>query len=113
MLFPIRNFSKELRTIMSKTNTRMGNIDEHAREAERFTNGIAESAHQINEQVSTALSDGMDALRDAASSYVEDGRVRLEEIGRSIEHQMRRQPVTSLLVVGAVGFLVGAIWNRR
>jgi len=89
------------------------NSRDTAREIERFGSGIAESAQHINEQVSTAISEGVDAVREAARSYVEDGRIRLEEIGRSLEHQMRRQPVTSLLVVGAVGFLVGALWNRR
>ena len=50
---------------------------------------------------------------DKASEYYEQGRDEVHGIACACEHFLRKKPLTSVLVVAGVGFLLGHFWNRR
>lgn len=53
-----------------------------------------------------------ESLRDAVEQYAERGRLQVQSLGQSLEQQIRRQPLPSLLIAAGVGFLLGMLWNR-
>lgn len=52
---------------------------------------------------------------DSASEAAGDARAQVEEIAGSvkgaIDKSVKEQPVTTLLVAAAVGFVIGALWK--
>ncbi|HVJ79280.1 MAG TPA: hypothetical protein VM620_15745 [Hyphomicrobium sp.] len=52
---------------------------------------------------------------DAAADAAEDARQQVEEVAGNvkgvIDRSVKDQPVTTLLVAAAVGFVIGALWK--
>ena len=52
---------------------------------------------------------------DSASEAAEDARQQVEEVAGNvkgvIDRSVKEQPVTTLLVAAAIGFVVGALWK--
>lgn len=52
---------------------------------------------------------------DAASDMAGDARQQVEEVAGNVKGAINRsvkeQPITTLLVAGAIGFVVGALWK--
>jgi ElaB/YqjD/DUF883 family membrane-anchored ribosome-binding protein len=69
------------------------------------------------QDVATAMkrtaSEQVENLRDTANEYLDQGRMRLQEVGENVESHVREQPVKSLLIATGIGFLLGALWVRR
>jgi ElaB/YqjD/DUF883 family membrane-anchored ribosome-binding protein len=57
--------------------------------------------------------DSVEALRDAANEYLDEGRARIRDLGDTVHSRIQEQPMTSILVATAVGFLLGVLWVRR
>jgi len=81
---------------------------------------IAEKASTLSNDLQGAgssakrtASDNAEALRETAIEYLEQGRARVRELGTSVQHRVQEQPVTSLLVATAIGFLIGLLCIRR
>jgi ElaB/YqjD/DUF883 family membrane-anchored ribosome-binding protein len=54
-----------------------------------------------------------DDVRQSASGYVDQGKAKTEELTHSCEDYIRQKPLKSVLIAGAVGAVVGALWLRR
>ena len=52
-------------------------------------------------------------VRQSASGYVDQGRAKTEELTHSCEDYIRQKPLKSVLIAGAVGAVLGALWLRR
>ena len=52
-------------------------------------------------------------LRETANEYLDEGRARMRELGDTVQQRVQDQPMTSILVATAVGFLLGVLWVRR
>jgi len=57
--------------------------------------------------------DGLNTLRDTASEYVDQGRAKAREVQETVEEHVRDEPMKSLLIAAAAGFLFGVFWTRR
>ena len=57
--------------------------------------------------------DSVEALRDYANEYLDEGRAKVRELGDTVSTRIQEQPMTSILVATAVGFLLGVLWVRR
>jgi ElaB/YqjD/DUF883 family membrane-anchored ribosome-binding protein len=55
----------------------------------------------------------LDALAKAATSYVEQGQQRAQELSRTVSGKVQERPVSALLAAAGLGFLLGVILNRR
>jgi ElaB/YqjD/DUF883 family membrane-anchored ribosome-binding protein len=60
-----------------------------------------------------AVADSIDALRERANEYVEQGRERATEFVEDVEGKIQERPVVALLVAAAVGFVLGCFLSRR
>jgi ElaB/YqjD/DUF883 family membrane-anchored ribosome-binding protein len=81
---------------------------------------IAEHASTISKDLQEAgkaarqmATDRADALRETANEYLDEGRVRMRELSDTVQHRVQQQPIQSLLIAAAAGFLLGALWVRR
>jgi ElaB/YqjD/DUF883 family membrane-anchored ribosome-binding protein len=84
------------------------------------TDDIAEKATTVAKDVQEAgrearrmAADQVEALRETASQYFDESRSRVREIGETVQHRVQEQPLASVLIATAVGFLLGVIWVRR
>ena len=91
------------------------------------TDRAKESAGQLGEKASSMMhgaqdvaadlthraQEGLGAIKDAASGYVEQGREKAEALGRTMGGQIKEWPLSSVLVAAGVGLLLGIILARR
>jgi ElaB/YqjD/DUF883 family membrane-anchored ribosome-binding protein len=57
--------------------------------------------------------ESVEALRDTANQYLDEGKIRVREFSETLQSRVQDQPVKSILVATAVGFLLGVLWGRR
>ena len=74
---------------------------------------IAKDFHEVGDAAKRVATDGVEAVRDTANRYLDQGRNRARSIGESMQSKVQDQPIKSLLIASAVGFLLGAFWTRR
>lgn len=60
-----------------------------------------------------AAQEKLESLRDDASEYYEEGRVKAHDIQHSVERFIQEQPVKAVLIAAGVGLLFGRFWMRR
>lgn len=91
------------------------------------TDWATESAGQLGEKASAMLhgaqdmavdlthrtQEGLGAIKEVASGYVEQGREKAEALGRTVRGQVREWPLSWLLVAAGVGLLLGIVLARR
>lgn len=75
---------------------------------ERFEH-LRESAQEYVDEGRRFVEEG----RKMAGQYMDEGRKRAVEFEHSIESQIRRQPLKSLLAASACGFLLGMLFVRK
>ena len=74
---------------------------------------IAQDIHEIGDAAKRVAKDGVEAVRETTQQYFDQGRSRARNVGETLQSKVQEQPLKSLLVAAAVGFLVGACWIRR
>ena len=57
--------------------------------------------------------DQLDSLRQSAGEYMEQGRQRAIDMERSLESQIRAQPLRAVLIAAGVGMVAGILFCRR
>lgn len=70
---------------------------------------LYKGCHQATDRART----GLENFRDAAVSYVAQGKSEAHNAEAAVERTIREQPLTSVLLATGVGVLMGAIWCRR
>jgi len=60
-----------------------------------------------------ALDDMKERVRERAEEIVEDAREAIDNFRESLREKVSARPVTSLLVAGGIGLLVGLLIARR
>ena len=60
-----------------------------------------------------ALEEKFGELRDTAAEYYEQGKGKFREVERSFEKFVKEQPLKSVLIAAAAGWLFGRFWMRR
>ena len=90
------------------------------RDVRQKVNDTARAADDINQQISAAAAEAGAALRDAArrvsSAAGELGQRAAEQgnrYGQEMIERVERQPLTSLAMAAAAGFVVGMLMTRR
>jgi len=108
---------------MSTSNANTGNSPSAFGAARSQSNNPSlSSSHEVHDAMSglrdmgadvgQKVQEGYEQVRETANQYIEQGREKAMELGETIEHQIRAQPVAAMLCAVGVGFLVGAIWSR-
>ena len=82
--------------------------------AEQVADKAAEYAGKASQQFDRAIESADATIRSAADRGREAGE-RVQEvagnIGSAVEKSMKDQPMATLAVVGALGFVLGALWK--
>ena len=60
-----------------------------------------------------ALQEKFGELRDTATEYYEQGKDKCREAEQSLEKFIKEQPLKSVLIAAAAGWLLGRFWMRR
>jgi ElaB/YqjD/DUF883 family membrane-anchored ribosome-binding protein len=79
---------------------------------EQATN-VAKDLQEMGASARRMAGDSVEALRDYANEYLDEGRTKVRELSDTVSTRIQDQPVTSILVATAVGFLLGVLWVRR
>jgi ElaB/YqjD/DUF883 family membrane-anchored ribosome-binding protein len=74
---------------------------------------VAKDLQEMGTSAKRMAGDSVEALRDSANEYLEEGRARVRELSDTVQTRIQEQPMTSILVATAVGFLLGVLWIRR
>ena len=74
---------------------------------------IASDVHEVRAAARKVAADGVEAIRDTAHQYLDEGRQRVRSVGDNLHTKLEEQPVKALLLAAGIGFLLGAIWTRR
>jgi ElaB/YqjD/DUF883 family membrane-anchored ribosome-binding protein len=90
-------------------NTTRAKRDEVAEQAST----IAKDLQEVGTATRQMASDSVEALRETANQYLDQGRTRVREMSDTMQTRIQEQPVKSILIATAVGFLLGVLWVRR
>ncbi len=74
---------------------------------------VLRAVNKVRSEVTGALKDGIDDLREVAAGYVEHGRDTARSVGETFEEGVQQRPLTSVLAAIGLGFLVGCFFTRR
>ncbi len=77
------------------------------------TSAIPKDIKDVSDATKRAASDSVEALRDAATQYVDYGRQRVLDLEQSVESRIQEQPLKALLIAAGIGFFLGAVLVRR
>lgn len=75
--------------------------------------GLSQGLHDIGSAARDLAAESAGALRDHAADYLEHGRDRVRDFEENVETRISEHPFRSLLLAGAIGFVVGMICSRR
>ena len=68
---------------------------------------IAKDLQEVGHATRRMANDSVEALRETANQYLDEGRHRVRELSETMQHRVQDQPMTSVLVAAAVGFVLG------
>jgi ElaB/YqjD/DUF883 family membrane-anchored ribosome-binding protein len=77
--------------------------------AQEQVQNLKQTANQYVEQGREQL----DSWKGCATDYVEQGRARAMEMERTLESQIRSQPMKAVLIAAGVGLVAGVLLSRR
>jgi len=60
-----------------------------------------------------AAQEKFEQMQDNASELYDEGRDTARRAARSLEQYIAEQPLTSMLIAGGVGLLLGRFWKHR
>ena len=100
------NAGKKAEQVGAKTQEAMQDLQGKAGEA-------VQSMKDMGTQAKAAVQDQFENLRGQASDYLEQGRDRAMEFEKSLEGQIREQPLKSALIALGIGFVLGVCFIRR
>jgi ElaB/YqjD/DUF883 family membrane-anchored ribosome-binding protein len=81
--------------------------------AQGAVEGAAHRVQQLGSDVKHAVQDRLEGVQSRAAEYYGQGREKLHDLNQSLEHRVRAQPLTYLLVAGSVGFALGFLLTKR
>lgn len=90
----------------STTKSTHDDLSKHASDIAKDIGDIGHSARQM-------ATERAEQLRETANQYIDQGKLRAREFGETMQNQIQEQPIRSMLVAGAIGFVLGALWIRR
>ena len=67
-----------------------------------------DQAHEVSTQVRET---GRQVAQTASASY-EQGREQLEQVGQSLEENIRAKPLESVLIAAGIGLFLAFLWKR-
>jgi X-X-X-Leu-X-X-Gly heptad repeat protein len=74
---------------------------------------ITEGLQTAADAAKRLASGSVDAVRDTASDFIDQGRAKAQEVSESMGTHVREQPGKSVLIAAGVGFLIGMLFARR
>jgi ElaB/YqjD/DUF883 family membrane-anchored ribosome-binding protein len=81
--------------------------------SERESAPLAGGFESATNAVKQLTGDGVDAVRETAQEFIDQGRAKAQELTESMEDRVREQPVKSVLIAAGVGFVLGLFFLRR
>lgn len=75
-----------------------------------------EQMHNIKQAAGHYMDQGREqlgALKGSAADYMEQGRARAMQMERTLEHQIRSQPLRAVLIAAGIGLAAGILLARR
>ena len=60
-----------------------------------------------------AAQEKLGQVQEYAAERCDQGRDKVRQAARSLEQYIAEQPLTSVLIAGSVGLLLGCFWMRR
>ena len=74
---------------------------------------VKEDVQGMSSLAKDAAQEKLGQVRENASAYYEQGRVKVHDVVCTCEQYVRQQPFRSLLIAAGVGWLAGRFGRRR
>ena len=87
--------------------------DNKSRDKYPANESLSKTAHDLKEQAKQGLHEAKQTLSDVAQQSWDAGRTLTREGVDRIQQQIQERPITSLVMAGMIGFLVGIVMRRN
>ena len=77
----------------------------------RYQESTRDTLGNVKDRVSEQMSDVADAAQKQAQNVGENVKSVAVNLESAMRHSIRTQPMTTLALVAAAGFVLGAIWK--
>jgi ElaB/YqjD/DUF883 family membrane-anchored ribosome-binding protein len=98
---------------MSTTDSTTGQSSSRTDHIREDAANIGHNLRDMGEQVRDAAKEKYEGIKDRASDYYEQGRVKAQEWEGALEDYIRANPLQSVLIAAGTGLLLGALLSRR
>lgn len=96
---------------MARHSKNTGN--QHRNDIEESAQTVMEGFQDAGRAVRRMANDGLAAARETANDYLEQGRTTVRDAGETVQRHVQDEPMKSVLIAAAAGFLFGIFWTRR
>jgi ElaB/YqjD/DUF883 family membrane-anchored ribosome-binding protein len=106
--------AKTCKSLTAKEKTMASsNVRSKRSEVAEQASTIAKDLQEVGAGARRMAGESMETLREYANEYLDEGRAKAREFGDTVTTRIKEQPMQSILVATAVGFLLGVLWIRR
>ena len=74
---------------------------------------VSEDIQEMGAIARDAAQEKFEQMQENASELCDQGRDTARKAARSLEQYIAEQPLTSILIAGGLGLLLGRFWRRR
>lgn len=107
---PTRCATEDMKAKASELKQTVQDLGSTARQAAKEqVQNLKQSAGEYMEQGREQL----DAMKSSAADYLEQGRQRAVEMERTLESQIRAQPLRAVMIAAGIGLVAGFLFCRR
>jgi len=87
--------------------------DPVTREFREKASDLGHDVQELGKITKELASDTIHRLTDSASEYYKEGLHKAQNLEKSFEDKIRKNPMEAVLIAAGIGLLLGALWRRR
>lgn len=98
---------------MATINTPVGKQHPASDRLREQAGAVAKDLQEMGGIARDAAQETLGHLQENASKLCDQGRDNARQAARSLEQHIAEKPLTSILIAGGIGLLLGRFWMRR
>jgi ElaB/YqjD/DUF883 family membrane-anchored ribosome-binding protein len=98
---------------MAATNSPVGTDHSASDRLREQASALTDDIQGLGAIARDAAQEKLGQIQENASDLCDQGRDKVRQAARSLEHYIVEQPLTCVLIAGGLGLLLGRFWMRR
>jgi len=88
-------------------------MSDHSEEFRQKAQALKQDVQDLGRLTKTVAQESYENLRHQVGDALEQGKERAQNWEKSLEEQIKNNPVKAVMIAAGVGLLLGALWKSR